>query len=412
MNAPTSLAQKGTLPARAPSMTHLFDDNYGPYTAAVRDLAEALATTATVRDKAGGTAYAERRLIRDSGLLQLSVPKAHGGPEVSWPLIFRIVRRLASADSSLGHVYGFQHLQIATVLLFANPAQQRHLMELSVLQNWFWGNATNVLDAQVRLTAEGDHFRLHGLKTFCSGASDSDVLNVSVPRDDGSRIILTVPTRRDGVIVVGDWDAMGQRQTDSGSLRFDQVRVEPEEILGPPGANGSPRATLRPLVSHLVLAEVFNGNARGALEAAWHYVHEQARPWMTSTVARAADDGYIMLRFGELWTRWQAAVALTESATRTFQSAWDRGHALTADERGNVAMQVAQARWMAARTGLDITTQIFETMGARAVAAKYGFDRFWRNVRTHSLHDPLDYKLQEIGHWVLDAEPPVPSIYS
>ena len=59
-----------------------------------------------------------------------------------------------------------------------------------------------------------------------------------------------------------------------------------------------------------------------------------------------------------------------------------------------------------------ISPRVFELMGARATAARYGHDRFWRNVRVHTLHDNLDYKLQDIGRWVLDDRVPEPSIYS
>src|SRR5690606_40743485 len=61
---------------------------------------------------------------------------------------------------------------------------------------------------------------------------------------------------------------------------------------------------------------------------------------------------------------------------------------------------------------LGITSQIFEAMGARATSARYGFDRFWRNVRVHSLHDPIDYKVRDLGHWLLSGQGPAPSLYS
>jgi alkylation response protein AidB-like acyl-CoA dehydrogenase len=51
-------------------------------------------------------------------------------------------------------------------------------------------------------------------------------------------------------------------------------------------------------------------------------------------------------------------------------------------------------------------------MGARATASRYGFDRYWRDLRTFSLHDPVDYKLKSIGQWVLSGEAPTPSQYS
>ncbi len=53
-----------------------------------------------------------------------------------------------------------------------------------------------------------------------------------------------------------------------------------------------------------------------------------------------------------------------------------------------------------------------EALGARATAGKYGFDRFWRNVRTHTLHDPVAYKRREVGRWVLTGELPEPTWYS
>jgi len=30
----------------------------------------------------------------------------------------------------------------------------------------------------------------------------------------------------------------------------------------------------------------------------------------------------------------------------------------------------------------------------------------------HSLHDPLDYKVRDIGQWLTTGQPPTPSLYS
>jgi alkylation response protein AidB-like acyl-CoA dehydrogenase len=51
-------------------------------------------------------------------------------------------------------------------------------------------------------------------------------------------------------------------------------------------------------------------------------------------------------------------------------------------------------------------------MGARSTAAKYAFDRYWRDLRTFTLHDPVDYKLRDIGNWVLNQELPMVTQYS
>ena len=66
----------------------------------------------------------------------------------------------------------------------------------------------------------------------------------------------------------------------------------------------------------------------------------------------------------------------------------------------------------AGRCALDVTGRMFEVMGARATSARYRFDRFWRNARTLTLHDPLDCKLREVGDWALNRRYPTPGFYA
>ena len=80
-------------------------------------------------------------------------------------------------------------------------------------------------------------------------------------------------------------------------------------------------------------------------------------------------------------------------------------------ESMSAGMLVAAARVNAARTALDVTQQVFELMGARATTRSAGLDRYWRNVRVHTLHDPLDYRSKDIGRWLLTGELPNPYGY-
>tara|TARA_Y100000592_G_scaffold82838_1_gene131953 strand:- start:301 stop:588 length:288 start_codon:yes stop_codon:yes gene_type:complete len=84
----------------------------------------------------------------------------------------------------------------------------------------------------------------------------------------------------------------------------------------------------------------------------------------------------------------------------------------SASARGELALAVAEARLLAARVALDITSDVFEALGARATSSRYGLDRFWRNVRVHTLHDSLDLKQRDIGRWLLSGEQPAASLYS
>ncbi len=95
--------------------------------------------------------------------------------------------------------------------------------------------------------------------------------------------------------------------------------------------------------------------------------------------------------------------ALTDKAAQLVQAAWQEGEQLPPQQRGECAVAIAAAKVLATRVGLNITTQMFEVMGARATSANYRFDRYWRNVRTFTLHDPVDYKVREVGNWALNA---------
>ncbi|MDP9940475.1 acyl-CoA dehydrogenase family protein [Ectopseudomonas alcaliphila] len=390
---------------------HLFPVDFGSRTAKVERLARRLAASAVERDRAGGSAQAERELIRESGLLTLAVPQQYGGLGVAWPEIYRIVRYLAAVDSSLAHLFAFQHLQVATLLLFGNPDQQRHWLTRTVQERWFWGNATNGRDTGLKLSPREEHFELNGSKSFCSGALGADALVVSAPRGKNpeDRVFIVLPSQREGLAVNSDWDGFGQRQTDSGTVQFEQVFVDASELLGPVGP--SPRTTLRACLSQLILTQLYLGNAQGALDAALRYTREQSRAWPASGVATASDDPFIQQRYGELWLRYRSALPLAEYAAQRLQAAWEKP-ALTAAERAEVALAISEAKVVAVRAALEITSQIFEAMGARATSSRYGFDRFWRNVRVHSLHDPIDYKVRDLGRWLLSGQGPQASLYS
>ena len=383
---------------------------------AVERIAAALAATAVLRDQTGGHAAQERELIRHSGLLRLSIPRAQGGLQSDWATIYRSIRRLAEVDSALAHVYAFHHLQMASVLLYGNAEQQQRLYAATVADNLFWGNALNPLDQSLVATPLDDGWRLDGAKSYASGSVGSDWLCLSahVPSADGAPALLigALPTRAPGVHVQQDWDGFGQRQTDSGTVRFSGVHLPRRDVLLAPEAPASVRSTLRPQLAQLILTHLYLGIARGAFETARQFIREQARPWFTSDLQRAGDDPVLQHRFGQLRLLVRPAELAAEAAVARLQQALDAGHAVTAQQRGEVAVAAAEAKVLTHRAAIEISSQFFELTGARSTKASLGLDRFWRNARVHTLHDPVDLKLRDIGRFALDGSLPVPTPYS
>jgi len=371
------------------------------------------AKTAAARDKSGGTAFHERNLLRESGLLRLSIPVEFGGDGANWSTTLDVVRRMAQVDSSLAHLFAFHHLQLATIRLFGSDTQIRRWLAETVERGWFWGNALNPLDKSTRaLPDDSGGYVFDGRKSFCSGARDSDQLLASAFDADGRLLIGVTPTNRAGITVLDDWDNMGQRQTDSGTVVFERVPIATDELLLQPGPLSSPFATLRPLLAQSILSHIYLGIGEGALQAARDATLAQTRPWIASAAERPADDPYVLAHYGDFWVALEGARLFVERAMQAFDRAWSRGLDLTEHERGEVAVAVAASKVAAARAGLEVAHRMFEVTGARSTTAALRLDRFWRNVRVHTLHDPIDYKVRELGDWALNEKIPKPSFYS
>lgn len=384
-----------------------------PWWPAVRRLATSFEATAAERDLAGGTPKAERDALRRSGLLSLIIPTAYGGLGSNWQDTLDVVREFAKVDGSIAHVFGFQHLMLATVRLFSRPDQWEPWFEQTARRNWFWGNVLNPLDTRTVARSHPGWREFSGKKSFCSGAVDSEMLIASaLPEDGGPLLIAAVPTSRTGITLLNDWNNMGQRQTDSGGVNFERVRVEEHELLLQPGPLSTPFACLRPLIAQLIFTHMFLGIAEGAFAEARRYTLQEGRPWFNSKATRIGDDPYILAHYGDFWVGLESTRLLAQRASRLLDEAWQREHRLTATERGHVAVAVATAKVAATRVSLDVCSRLFEVTGARATHAALRLDRHWRNVRTQTLHDPVDYKVSELGEFALNDTLPRPTFYS
>jgi alkylation response protein AidB-like acyl-CoA dehydrogenase len=394
-------------------MPQLLNHRETDYVAIATELSKELATSAIARDCQGGAPDQEVIRLRQAGLLSLTIPTAYGGTGATWVEAYQVIRELSKSDGSIGQLYA-NHATLSVLPMVAGTvAQAERYGRLAAETQAFWGNALNARDARLKIVADGDVYRVNGIKSFGTGVLTADLRAFSAIQEGTDvPVVFVLPSDRPGILYNDDWNNMGQRRTASGSFTFNDVLVYPDEILGPPPAPESAFATLLFVVVQLSKTYIYLGIAQGALEAAKQYTMTTARPWLTSGVERATQDPFILHHYGEFWTELNGAIALANQAADQVQAAWDQGIALTFQERGEVAIAVASAKSLAVKVGLNITSQIFDVMGARATSARYGFDRYWRDLRTFSLHDPIDYKLRDIGNWVLNQQLPEINQYS
>ncbi|NUS80967.1 MAG: monooxygenase, partial [Streptomyces sp.] len=134
--------------------------------------------------------------------------------------------------------------------------------------------------------------------------------------------------------------------------------------------------------------------------------------WLHGGHERAVDEPYVIDIYGDLTAKLWAVEALADAVAAEGQKLHDDPDAVTEQTRGDFEVRVAAVKARATDVALEISNRIFEVTGARSTATAEGLDRFWRNVRTHTLHDPVAYKRREVGRWVLEGELPEPTWYS
>ncbi len=399
------------------------------YIALAASLAKEFAKTAVERDTKGGSPTAELNLLRESGLLKLLIPEEYGGFGQTWVVALKVIREIAKADGSLGQLLGYHYVNSALPELNGTPEQKARFYSETTRNNWFWGDAVNPRDPKLVLTQDGNNFRLNGTKNFATGSTGSDMIVATAARGYMENLTLgvpkhreavenlplaVVPTHREGVILNDDWDYIGQRQTDSGSVTFNNVLIYRDEILGNPNSNNppSPFSSLVTPAFQSVFINFYLGIALGAFEEGKQYTLSTTRPWIFSPAQTAAKDPYILEQYGNLWVSLISTISHVDYVNSVLQSAWEKGERLTAAERGEIAVTISTAKVLTTRVALEVTSKIFEVMGTRAAATKYRVDRFWRNVRTHTLHDPVVYKVYEVGDWVLNKQIPPFTLYT
>ncbi|MBG1241676.1 acyl-CoA dehydrogenase family protein [Nostoc sp. NZL] len=376
-------------------------------------LSTELAATAVERDNKAGLPDIEIQRLRETGLLPLVVPKEYGGIGATWAEALKIVQELSKADGSIGQLYG-NHLNLTALAhVSGTPQQKERYYRETAQKNLFWANAINTRDTRLKITAEGENFRVHGIKSFGTGVAIADFRVFAAIQDNVELpLVFIIPENRAGVASNQDWDNIGQRRTDSDTFTFYDVLVKTDEILGYPHPPDGAFSTFLGIIAQLTKTYVYLGIAEGALATAKQYTVTQTKPWITSGVDSATQDPYILNHYGNLWAELQAAISLADKAATQVQQAWDKEVNLTFKERGEAAVSVFAAKAFATRVGLNLTTGIFEVMGTRSTGSKYGFDRYWRDLRTFTLHDPIDYKLRDIGNWVLNEQLPIITQYS
>jgi alkylation response protein AidB-like acyl-CoA dehydrogenase len=383
-------------------------------------VAAELAIGSAERERHGIPLVPQLRQVAAAGLLGISVPTEHGGPGLPASTSVDVLRRLARGDGAVGQLL-LSHFVIAQAISGLGQADPAPRIYGDILAGAQLGNATaergtkHALDRRTTATPQGDGtWVLNGAKYYATGALGATWIAIAAGvggREGETATVFIRPDQPGVTLNLDQWSAFGQRGTASGEVLLDDVAVDgalvieegspPDPLTGPPTVLGAFDQALH--------AAVDIGIARAALEDGAEFVRTTSRPWKEAVdagIERADEEPHVVRKFGEFTARLYALEALLAAGTALV----DEGYLTPEPSRelaAEATLKVAAAKALAQEFAVEIASGIFELAGTSATDSAVNLDRHWRNVRTHSLHDPARWKYVHLGnHTLRGTNPP------
>ncbi|MGO3743259.1 monooxygenase [Kerstersia sp.] len=382
--------------------------------------------SAVERDLQRRLPHDEIRWLRAAGFTRLRLPAAQGGQAATLTELFGLLVELGEADTNVVNALR-AHLGFTEEVLSADPSPWRDFWLERLSQGDLIGaGLSEAGPAQVgsfatRLSRGPEGWRLDGRKFYTTGSLFADWISVAAQDHEGNTHYLQVARQAPGVEVVDDWDGFGQALTASGTAIFTQVAVE--DIWIKPGAARFPYAV--PFYQLVHLASLA-GIGRALAGDVARRLQQRDRVYSHGNSASAAQDPQLLQVVGRAHAAAYTAGALTLHASQAVQRSHD-AHRQRADP-GEARFQThpqTQAQTQAAilahvevdqavsvltRLVLEASTELFDALGASATLRQAGLDRYWRNARTISSHNPRVYRERQVGDFAVNGAAP-PTYY-
>ncbi|WP_028744902.1 SfnB family sulfur acquisition oxidoreductase [Rhizobium mesoamericanum] len=382
----------------------------------IRDDAEAIAVAHRLAAEfVKGSADRDRERIwpaeeldafSQSGLWSINVPKAFGGPEVSYVTLAKVVEIISEADSSIGQI-SQNHLGVVAAIRTVSDKAQQELLFGEILKGTRFGNAFSefgskrAVDFETKFVDHGDHVVVNGRKFYSSGALLAHKVPIVALDDEGRAWYAIADRDAPGLTVIDDWSSFGQRTTLSGTVVLENVKVDKAWLV--PGYKGYDKPTADGAIFQIIQVAVDTGIASAAIKETINFVRTKSRAWVDSGLEHAWEDPYTIQAIGGLQLRLHAAQALLDKAGLAIDRAVSNPDG---ESVAQAQIATAEAKILSTEIAIEATNKLFELAGTRSTLAEHNLDRHWRNARTHTLHDPVRWKYSILGKYFLNGEKP------
>ncbi|MFW2014866.1 acyl-CoA dehydrogenase family protein [Acinetobacter bereziniae] len=384
--------------------------NYEKVAAKYRPIFEKIAEGTLAREQQRSLPYEQINWLKQAGFGALRVPVKFGGDGVSLPQLFQLLIELARADSNIVQALR-GHFAFVEDRLNAHKVADQTLWFKRFVQGDLVGNAwteigqVKIGDVITRVKQKNNQLLVNGKKYYSTGTIFADWVDLfAYDETTDQHVIAAISRHASGVQVLDDWDGFGQKTTGSGTLSLTDVAIERDHIL--PFEQRFKYQTAFYQVIHLA---TLSGIAQSAVATFIHEVQKRDRIFSHGNAELVRNDPQILQVIGKASAQAYASETITLRTAEALQQAYlsHLGESEVKDIQANndAELESAQGQVVISALVLELTSQLFNALGASASTTSKQLDRFWRNARVVSSHNPLVYKEKVIGDWEVNHEP-------
>lgn len=319
--------------------------------------------------------------ICDAGLCGVAVPEAYGGSGLGMLELAICVENLCAAGggSTLSQLFMLNPIFGGiTLARLGSEAQKAEMLprlvsgELMFAMGLTEPNAgSNTLEIQTFAAADGDGWRLSGQKVWITAVPQAHKLLViartktlaeAKGKTDGLSLFV-IDREREG-LTHQPIDKLGTQTLPSSFIYFDQVRVDPHELVGT--LHGGFRQLLDVLnTERIVTTAGLVGTAELAAKLAIDYAKDR------KIFGGAAIGSYQAIQFPLAESHIQAECARLMNYKA----------AALHDAGRPYGSEANMGKWLAGHAAGHATDRAIQTMGGMGYAKEYHAERLWRDAR-------------------------------
>ena len=318
------------------------------------------------------------------GFLGMMIPEKYDGLGLDTLTYLVALEEIAIVDASVAVMLSVHNSLPTQMLLrwgteeqkerFLKPMARGEMLGAFALSEPEAGSDAASLRTQA--VRDGDHWVLNGTKAWVSSGTKGDVFLAMARTDSpddrkGARGISTFIVTPDlpGFSVGKKEDKMGLRASPTVQLRFEDLRVPADRLLGEPG-NGFIYAMQSLDNGRLGIASQAIGIAEAALRHSIAYAGERKQFGKPIKEFQA-----IQFKLADMAARISAARALLHMSA----VAKDRGESIT--QFGSMA------KLLASETAMWVTTQAVQIFGGYGYVKEYPVERLFRDAKVTEIYE-------------------------